>query len=354
MSHNKCKSTSVLFLSLILILTLSCSAFATNSITERKTFATKTKPFQCDFKKSIEKDGQTYKLDSIKYVEKKKTPVTKVTERTATFKEYDKYKYRQGETFELNDKEYIIKKVDVEDTTITERKQAINHSTLYGFSTEEPIAPMVVEVDYLDPYSKQTVIATGELKKMDVTPPEWRNDVSIPIVAYGVDGEFYKIGNTLVRSEKPLEDMLEKQDEILTYLHLDIEKHNLTSFSWTSGEYTNEDGIKCRNVQAIGQRYASHYTANYVAENVPFPNCQGHQLTVYYDTIDIEEGKYDYTVEATALYELVDNPLSTNAKIAIAVGIVLLSALIVGIIYIIATKKKQDKENKKINEIKKG
>ncbi|MEG2380122.1 MAG: hypothetical protein RSB38_00295 [Oscillospiraceae bacterium] len=327
MSHNQCKSISALFLSLILILSLSCSAFATNSFTETKTFTTSTKPFKYDFKKSIEKDGQTYKLDKVIYKEKKKTPVTRVTERTATFKEYDRYKYRQGQPFELNEQEYIIKKVDVEDTTITERRQAINHSTVYGYSTEDPVIPTSVEVDYLDPYSKEMVIACGDIKNIDKTPPEWRNDVSIPIVVYNTNGQYYKIGNTLVRSETPLEDMLTKQDDILKDLSLDIEKYNLTSFSWTSGEYTNEDGIKCRNVQATGARYVSHYTANYVAEDVPFPNCPGHQLTVYYDTNDIDVGKYEYLVEAQGFYipeEKSNTPVIVGTVAAGAAGCFLL------------------------------
>lgn len=280
----------------------------TDIVKIESTFTTQQKPFKNkNLKKIINIDEKTYELVNVKYKEIDKKVVKKDKDNIIRYLEYENNIYKVGDIINVDNQDVTITEINYEPKLITDRYSSITHSAVLGFRTDMPQYDKSVEVSYYDKYSKKTINGIASFDNLTYTPPQWQNDVIIPITIEVLNGEYYTFKDINISSKTPLDDMLKNQKDILNLLNLDNEKYRLTKFEFNGGQYKNEKGIICQNVVATGERYVSQYIANYTTGNIPFPNCNGYEITCHYTTTEELDNVFDYTVLSIAEYKEVKN-----------------------------------------------
>ena len=129
------------------------------------------------------------------------------------------------------------------------------------------------------------------------------------------------------------------ETDILNVLDLPEASYRITDFVWTGDVYT-ENGVQYRNAAASGERYVAEYTA-YYNDTVTLPDANGYNATLTYS---LDSGDTEYIIKATAVYEKEESfPVVTVVitVVSILVGII----AIVLILFLIAKKRKTNKEN---------
>lgn len=275
----------------------------TDIVKIESTFTTEQKPFKnTDVKKVIEKNGKKYQLQNVTYKEITKKPIEKEVEKIVKFKEIENNVYKIGDVISVNNQDVKITKIDFQDCIITDRYNQITHSSVLGFNTDVPTVDNYVNVEFYDKYSKKTIIGQAKLDNMTHSPLEWIADVKIPLTIEVTNGDYFIFNDIKISSTNTLSDLLTNQKEVLKAFDLDTEKYRLTKFVFDGGEYKNNKGIVCQNIIATGERYGTEYIANYSTGAVDFPDCKGYEISCYYNTIDIMDNEFLYTVLATAEY----------------------------------------------------
>ena len=230
--------------------------------------------------------------------------------------------------------------VSYSDTVITNRTAEVESTTQSGYVISQPAAANSKTVNYADEQTGQTVTATLPLTSFQVTTPyHWESDVTVPMRVEVYDATFYMLNGRYVpyNDEKPA--LTGYETDILTVLNLPQESYRITDFLWTGDVYT-ENGIRYRDAVATGERYVAEYTA-YYSDTVALPDAAGYNARLTYS---LDSGDTEYTIKATAVYEKEESfPVVTVVitVVSILVGII----AIVLILFLIAKKRKTNKEN---------
>lgn len=332
-------------------LLIGCSSAATednsaaneHQITETVEYTSLKKDETHAFDEELIKDDGTYTLKDVMYETVSKSPVME----TKTVEIKDLYEQNveaeQEKTFiNMKGKEVLGKLSDVSysDIIITNRTAEIESTTQSGYVISQPTAANSKTVNYVDEPSNQTVTAVLPLIDFRVTTPyHWESDVTVPLRVELYDATFYMLNGKYIpyNDEKPA--LTGYETDILTVLNLPQESYRITDFLWTGDVYT-ENGVQYRNAAASGERYVAEYTA-YYSDTVALPDATGYNAQLTYS---LDSGDTEYTIKATAVYEKEESfPVVTVVitVVSILVGII----AIVLILFLIAKKRKTNKEN---------
>lgn len=345
------KIVSILLSGMIAVsLLIGCSSTATednavteNQITESVEYTSLKEDETHVFDKELIKDDGTYTLKDVMYETVSKSPVME----TKTVEIKDLYEQNveaeQEKTFiNMKGKEVLGKLSDVSysDIIITNRTAEIESTTQSGYVISQPTAANSKTVNYVDEPSNQTVTAVLPLTDFRVTTPyHWESDAAVPLRVELYDATFYMLNGKYIpyNDEKPA--LTGYETDILTVLNLPQESYRITDFLWTGDVYT-ENGVQYRNAVATGERYVAEYTA-YYSDTVALPDAAGYNAQLTYS---LDSGDTEYTIKATAVYEKEESfPVVTVVitVVSILVGII----AIVLILFLIAKKRKTNKEN---------
>lgn len=345
------KIVSILLSGMIAVsLLIGCSSTATednavteNQITESVEYTSLKEDETHVFDKELIKDDGTYTLKDVMYETVSKSPVME----TKTVEIKDLYEQNveaeQEKTFiNMKGKEVLGKLSDVSysDIIITNRTAEIESTTQSGYVISQPTAANSKTVNYVDEPSNQTVTAVLPLIDFRVTTPyHWESDATVPLRVELYDATFYMLNGKYIpyNDEKPA--LTGYETDILTVLNLPQESYRITDFLWTGDVYT-ENGVQYRNAVATGERYVAEYTA-YYSDTVALPDAAGYNAQLTYS---LDSGDTEYTIKATAVYEKEESfPVVTVVitVVSILVGII----AIVLILFLIAKKRKTNKEN---------
>ena len=332
-------------------LLIGCSSAATednntadeNQITESIEYTSLKEDETHAFDEELIKDNGTYTLKDVTYETVSETPVME----TQTIEVKDLYEQniqaQQEESFMNTKGQEVMGKlsdVSYSDTVITNRTAEVESTTQSGYVISQPAAANSKPVNYADEQTGQTVTATLPLTSFQVTTPyHWESDVTVPMRVEVYDATFYMLNGRYVpyNDEKPA--LTGYETDILTVLNLPQESYRITDFLWTGDVYT-ENGIRYRDAVATGERYVAEYTA-YYSDTVALPDAAGYNARLTYS---LDSGDTEYTIKATAVYEKEESfPVVTVVitVVSILVGII----AIVLILFLIAKKRKTNKEN---------
>ena len=330
---------------------IGCSSAATegnstadeNQIIETVEYTSLKEDETHTFDEELIKDDGTYALKDVTYETVSETPVMET--QTVEIKDlYEQNVQAQQEESFMNAKgqEVLGKLSDVSysDTTITNRTAEVESTTQSGYVISQPAAANSTTVNYADEQTGQTVTATLPLTSFQATTPyHWESDVTVPMRVEVYDATFYMLNGRYVpyNDEKPA--LTGYETDILTVLNLPQESYRITDFLWTGDVYT-ENGIQYRDAVATGERYVAEYTA-YYSDTVALPDAAGYNAQLTYS---LDSGDTEYTIKATAVYEKEESfPVVTVVitVVSILVGII----AIVLILFLIAKKRKTNKEN---------
>ena len=292
---------------------------------------------QHQFAPETEQNGLRYILKDVRYElvgrqpekEKKILEIKDLYDKNASPEQFPTF-------FNSTNHEVIgtLEEITYSDTVITNRQTQIEAQTLSGWVIAQPSAAGSKTVGYPDEQSGRTITATLPLRDYRVTTAyHWRDDVTVPMRVEVYDSSFYELNGRYVPYNDEQPALAGYERDLLAVLELPEQAYRITGFTWDGAVYT-ENGVQYRNAVASGKRYVAEYTA-YYSDTVALPDAAGYTATVTYQ---IDSGRTEYLYRATAIYE--QQGLTPAQIIMISVGVILLVALIIAILFILAKNKK--------------
>lgn len=310
---------------------------------------TKTEDFQYDFEENIKENGKKYKLKSISYDVLSSEPIQREEQviHTVDYKNRYSKDVQPAETLEItkDGKPLTVTFSDLSytPTTITNRSETVSAYTDFSYKTVTPQPNQTKTITYYDNASGKNITATLPLKELKLVDDwAWRDDVTIPIEFSLYDAEYYALGDKLVpyNDEKPA--LQGYENDLLAVLNLDTNKYKITNITW-DGEPYYVGEVRYRKAIATGERYAANYVAVYESK-VELPNVPGYNaVATYTNTVDVNSGEREYTVQATAVYER-DYTVATVVA-GVFLGLLFIALFVVLVLFIFTKKQKKEQKN---------
>ena len=303
-----------------------------------------------EFEELLENDNGKYILKNVDYEIISSIPVPKdneIIEEKSINDLYEQSDAQFDEEIEIEkDGKKIKLKLDTvnfSDTTIKNRTELVSGSVEIKKQITKPVISENKEFSFVDKKLNKTLSPTLQFKNLETTSPNtWVSDVKMPVKIHLYESEFYKLQDKYVpyNAEKPHFKGFE--NELLQTVSLSPNSYKVDDFNWTS-EVFEENGVKYRNAEIIGQRLISDYKLNYES-TVNLENAPGYNAVATYigtDTVDSDVS--NHTIKATANYELEEN---SNHFIIISLALIVIIFFIVLSIYILNKQSKLKNKEK--------
>lgn len=320
-----------MILSFLLILALQMTVSAAENTLKKEVMITASDEenykaqAEKNFSKHLKENGRDYTLKDIEY------EITN-TEYLDEKEKVIEVKGEPDQTIIENDDIYTLVKSEIKKQEATEA-QIVTAYDSYDHVITAADVPATKEITAINNFTgeEESIICsfTG------IEPAGTSTVDSIMTITFSdYDASYYFWnGNYIARNDQtpPLSGY---EDELLAYCNA-ADGSKITGYYWNGDPYTS-NGVICRDAAANVRQVVQTYRANYQGE---FPAPEEDPLYVAtYSAPDLD-GQVEMTVKATATY-MIDTDYIPY--ILTGVGIMLLIALLVAILFIIKKNRKQE------------
>ena len=291
-----------------------------------KEFESDSKDGTCDFDKSY-----SGKKLSITQFDVKDTIYTyKVSTTSKSFKNLDKKDDDKiPETIDKDGKTYQLKDV----TWVEEpQKEDVEYTIDYGYLTNEPNPPETYDYTYTSPVTKKEVTVTLPFIRLDKSEPAWVDGFSGNVTFKNLDGEEFTLGNHKFDYEDNLSLTESDYSELVKLLGYDTSLYRFNNFRWDGAAYETSDGEIWRNAVVTGQQFASKYSA-YYADTVD--GAVKYTAKATYECQEVDENvEPTYLIVGKGYYK-------SNRVRNVVFGILMFAIFVVLAIYVLTRKEKR-------------
>ena len=301
------------------------------------TYQTKDKEEEKSFPETETFDGNKYVLKNVTYESLKSEPekekkVVEYTEKSDPIVKGSEYQFPEEKTVDG----IVYKLKEITEQESEPYKQSVSAYNEYQYEISHSSAPQTKEVSVKNEKTGEMETVTCNLSTVHLVDHTWI-DSKIDITFQGYDRNAIEWEGIVFPNDRGVGAPLKGYEtQLLASVGLDDSNGKIQNTYYTSDMYTDANGIVCRNAQADIQKLVPVYRAEYIGEiNTP------HVVkTAVYEGEQEVDSRTDinYTIEATAVYQKVDNQLS---YILAGVGILVGVALIIIILMILARKRKE-------------
>ncbi len=335
------KKKRVMGLCLILLLSLTSTAYAGSMTTKAWTITTGQDYANItldDLGKGelvntaeIHEDGKTYEAVKVTAsVISKSEPVTvKKIYTNLTDKKVQQSITKSGEKLKLDDVEWT-----------EHHRHAATGTLTYKGSDKRPDAPKTKEITTSLPDGSE-ISVVGKLQDIKQTGSSYSKPFTVTAKFIGdSDVAYYKLDDTQIPNNPKTPTFEGYQETILRHLNYNPADYRITDGKW-KGNYVTENGQTVRYAEFSGLRKASDWTAYYEEELT----ADSPALATYDAVATYTNGMKDisYEVMITVDYEKVGLTLLQKILLASA-AIIVLGGLIAAILLIIRKKRNKESE----------
>lgn len=291
-----------------------------------KEFESDSKDGTCDFDKSY--NGK--KLSITQFDVKDTIYTYKVSTTSKSFKNFDKKDDDKiPETIDKDGKTYQLKDV----TWVEEpQKEDVEYTIDYGYLTSSPNPPETYDYTYTSPVTKKEVTVTLPFVRLNKSEPAWVDGFSGNVTFKNLDGEEFTLGNHKFDYADNLVLSSDDYTELVKLLGYDTSLYRFNTFRWDGAAYETADGEIWRNAIVNGQQFASKYSA-YYADTI-----EGDVKYTAKATYECQE--IDENVEPT--YLIVGKGYYKSNRVRnVVFGILMFAIFVVLAIYVLTRKEKR-------------
>ena len=329
-------------LGLLLIGTVSFPTQAKDTDIREKTitYQTKDKEEEKSFPETETFDGNKYVLKNVTYESltsepEKEKKVVEYTEKSDPIVKGSEYQFPEEKTVDG----IVYKLKEITEQESEPYKQSVSAYNEYQYEISHSSAPQTKEVSVKNEKTGGMETVTCSLSAVRLIDHVWI-DSDIDITFQGYDRNAIEWQRLVFPNDRGANAPLQGYEEqLLASVGLGTDGKVKNTY-YTSDIYTNADGVVCRDARANIQKLVPVYRAEYQGE-ITTPHIVKTALYQGEQEVD-SETDINYTIEATAVYQKVDNQLS---YILAGVGILVGVALIVIILMILAKKRKEKQEH---------
>ena len=331
------KKKRVMGLCLILLLSLTSTAYAGSMTTKAWTITTGQDYANItldDLGKGelvntaeIHEDGKTYEAVKVTAsVISKSEPVTvKKTYTNLTDKKVQQSITKSGEKLKLDDVEWT-----------EHHRHAATGTLTYKGSDKRPDAPKTKEITTSLPDGSE-ISVVGKLQDIKQTGSSYSKPFTVTAKFNGdSDVAYYKLDDTQIPNNPKTPTFEGYQETILRHLNYNPADYRITDGKWSSN-YVTEKGQTVRYAEFSGNRRTSDWIAYYqeeLTENSP-------ALATYDAVATYTNGIKDTSYEVMITVDYEEVGLSLLQKVLIVTAGIAIGSIIIGLILMVLKKKKE-------------
>ena len=331
------KKKRVMGLCLILLLSLTSTAYAGSMTTKAWTITTGQDYANItldDLGKGelvntaeIHEDGKTYEAVKVTAsVISKSEPVTvKKIYTNLTDKKVQQSITKSGEKLELDDVEWT-----------EHHRHAATGTLTYKGSDKRPDAPKTKEITTSLPDGSE-ISVVGKLQDIKQTGSSYSKPFTVTAKFIGdSDVAYYKLDDTQIPNNPKTPTFEGYQETILRHLNYNPADYHITDGKWSSN-YVTEKGQTVRYAEFSGNRRTSDWIAYYqeeLTENSP-------ALATYDAVATYTNGIKDTSYEVMITVDYEEVGLSLLQKVLIVTAGIAIGSIIIGLILMVLKKKKE-------------
>jgi hypothetical protein len=331
------KKKRVMGLCLILLLSLTSTAYAGSMTTKAWTITTGQDYANItldDLGKGelvntaeIHEDGKTYEAVKVTAsVISKSEPVTvKKTYTNLTDKKVQQSITKSGEKLKLDDVEWT-----------EHHRHAATGTLTYKGSDKRPDAPKTKEITTSLPDGSE-ISVVGKLQDIKQTGSSYSKPFTVTAKFIGdSDVAYYKLDDTQIPNNPKTPTFEGYQETILRHLNYNPADYRITDGKWSSN-YVTEKGQTVRYAEFSGNRRTSDWIAYYqeeLTENSP-------ALATYDAVATYTNGIKDTSYEVMITVDYEEVGLSLLQKVLIVTAGIAIGSIIIGLILMVLKKKKE-------------
>ena len=331
------KKKRVMGLCLILLLSLTSTAYAGSMTTKAWTITTGQDYANItldDLGKGelvntaeIHEDGKSYEAVKVTAsVISKSEPVTvKKTYTNLTDKKVQQSITKSGEKLKLDDVEWT-----------EHHRHAATGTLTYKGSDKRPDAPKTKEITTSLPDGSE-ISVVGKLQDIKQTGSSYSKPFTVTAKFIGdSDVAYYKLDDTQIPNNPKTPTFEGYQETILRHLNYNPADYHITDGKWSSN-YVTEKGQTVRYAEFSGNRRTSDWIAYYqeeLTENSP-------ALATYDAVATYTNGIKDTSYEVMITVDYEEVGLSLLQKVLIVTAGIAIGSIIIGLILMVLKKKKE-------------
>lgn len=185
---------------------------------------------------------------------------------------------------------YVLKSWSAVPVKIPSLTKKVHKEMVYDGIEGITAIPDTIEVTAQDLERGQTVTAVCPMEEQEVLREAWQDGFMFTVTFHTYEAGYYELADRLIpyNDEKP---ELEGCEPLLLELAgLSPEDYRVTHTQWSGGIYEDEEGNRCRDAAAFGQKRLRDYRVKYSGTAV-FPQKEGWQTVAVYGLPEPETTK---------------------------------------------------------------
>ncbi len=297
------------------------------------------------FQKKIVEDGSTWNLQGISYEIVTETPIMvsePVTETVKSGVVNAGKTYVPEETITKDSITYQLSET-TKNEVVTEKgyTQKVTGYSEYDSLGKAQSAPRTKLVTATDQRTGKDITMRCSYDGITKRADTWEDTyIDITFVSYDADTFLWHKVVVPKNRKNPLQGY---EKELLDSVGGNRKNYRIRNVSWNGKAYKNAKGILCRDARAQVRKKTAHYRVNYSGERVAEDTKGTVYTSIYTGLKETDSGKRNYTIQAVATYE----KQKEIPVMGITVGILLFLLIVVGIIFILKRKQKEENATKR-------
>lgn len=194
---------------------------------------------------------------------------------------------------------YELERWSAVPVTVPPLTRKVQKEILYEQIEGVTALPDSIEITARDEERGQTATAVCPAEEQETVREEWQDGFVFTVTFHTYEAGYYELADRLIpyNDERP---ELEGCGELLLELAgLSPEDYRVTHVQWSGEAYQDEEGNRCRDASAFGQKRLRDYRVTYSGTAV-FPEKKGWQTVAVYRLPQEETGTEETFAPATA------------------------------------------------------
>lgn len=165
--------------------------------------------------------------------------------------------------------------------TVPSLERKVQKEILYEQIEGVTALPDSIKITARDEERGQTATAVCPAKEQETVREEWQDGFVFTVTFHTYEAGYYELADRLIpyNDEKP--ELEGCEDLLLELAGLSPEDYRVTHVQWSGGAYQDEEGNRCRDASAFGQKRLRDYRVTYTGTAV-FPEKKGWQTVAVY------------------------------------------------------------------------
>lgn len=139
---------------------------------------------------------------------------------------------------------------------VTGQKEVVSSEIIYEGIGVGEVIPELAEIKVWDEETNKTFLADLPLSETRFFYERWKDDFAFDVTLHTYGADIYILGEQEIKKgeEGGVPELGGREADLLAMIGLSDENYRIENYEWSGEPYTDEEGVMCRDIKAVGIR----------------------------------------------------------------------------------------------------